>query len=569
MKLPSLKVFSALLLSGVLFAACGGLGKMAKYAETIEYNVDPNPLIVRGDSVALNISGKFPGKYFSKKAEVTLTPVLEYEGGQTAFDSVSFQGEAAAGNNTVIPYETGKSFTYSDKIAYKPAMKNSDVMLHITGRLGNKTKEFEPYKIAEGVITTPLLIMSDDIAIIAGDNFERVTSHDQYAVINYLVNSSYVRPGELRDSDIDSLQALLKEYGKNGNYTFKNAKIVSYASPEGEISLNENLAQERAESAQKAVSNILTRNKVNYEAGNFFQLMPKGEDWEGFKEKMQASNIQDKELILRILEMYPDKVKREQEIRNLAATYDEIAKEILPDLRRSQITLNYEIMGRTDDQITALAKGDNADSLTVEELLYAATLTEDMNEKYAIYEKTAQVYPDDYRAYNNMGVILFKRNELEDANDMFEKAFDMENNAVSLNNRAIVMRRNGGDRKEIYKMLSDATEAGDDVNYNLGVMDVQRGEYSSAIQNMKGKNTFNKALAQLLNGDNEAALNTLNNSPSADTAMGYYLKAVIGARMNNSSMVQENLSKAYALDASLRDMAADDLEFRNYQEQIK
>lgn len=562
-----MKALALVAIIGFATAACGGLGKMAKYAETITYDVQPNPLIVRGDSVELNINGNFPGKYFSKKAMVELTPTLTYAEGSTPYKMVSFQGEAAPGNATVIPYETGKSFSYNDKVAYKPEMRDSELMLNILGKQGSKEKAFDPYKLADGVITTPLLVQSDDMSIIAKDQFTRTTSHEAKAVINYLVNSSVVRPGELRDADMKALQTLLKDYGTNADYEFKGTTILAYASPEGEISLNENLAVERSESAKRSVSSLMKSNKVKFDDSKF-NLVPKGEDWVGFQEKMQASDIADKELILRILTMYSDVTKRESEIKNLAATYTEVAEKILPELRRSQITVNYDIVGRTDEEIIALARSANADSLTVEEMLYAATLTEDMNEQNAIYEKASQTYPDDYRAFNNMGVMKMKKNDMNGAKQLFETAQSKQDNTVSKNNLAVIQRLSG-DRKAAAAGYESAAGAGDEVNYNMGILDIMNGNYDSAIQNMKGYNTYNKALAQVLAGNNEAALATLNQSDDKDSAEGQYLKAIIGARMNDATMVSNSLKAAYALDASLKERAADDLEFRNFQNEIQ
>lgn len=567
MRLSNVKALALVAIIGFATAACGGLGKMAKYAETITYDVQPNPLIVRGDSVELNINGNFPGKYFSKKAMVELTPTLTYAEGSTPYKMVSFQGEAAPGNATVIPYETGKSFSYNDKVAYKPEMRDSELMLNILGKQGSKEKAFDPYKLADGVITTPLLVQSDDMSIIAKDQFTRTTSHEAKAVINYLVNSSVVRPGELRDADMKALQTLLKDYGTNADYEFKGTTILAYASPEGEISLNENLAVERSESAKRSVSSLMKSNKVKFDDSKF-NLVPKGEDWVGFQEKMQASDIADKELILRILTMYSDVTKRESEIKNLAATYTEVAEKILPELRRSQITVNYDIVGRTDEEIIALARSANADSLNVEEMLYAATLTEDMNEQNAIYEKASQTYPDDYRAFNNMGVMKMKKNDMNGAKQLFETAQSKQDNTVSKNNLAVIQRLSG-DRKAAAAGYESAAGAGDEVNYNMGILDIMNGNYDSAIQNMKGYNTYNKALAQVLAGNNEAALATLNQSDDKDSAEGQYLKAIIGARMNDATMVSNSLKAAYALDASLKERAADDLEFRNFQNEIQ
>lgn len=568
MKLSNVKALALMALAGIVLAACGGIGKMAKNAETVNYELDPNPLIVRGDSVELNVKGTFPAKYFSKKAMVELTPTLTYEGGPSTFEMAAFQGEDAPGNATVIPFETGKTVTYNDKIAYTPAMETSELMLNILGKQGNKEKEFAPMKLADGVITTPYLMMSDDMPIIAADKFQRVTSHEAEAIINYLVNSSTVRSSELRDEDMKALKDFIGEYADNEDYMFKGATIEAYASPEGEISINENLADERAESAKKAVANIMKRNKMEFDADAFFNLVPKGEDWEGFKELMEASDIEDKALILRILEMYSDVTKREEEIRNLAATYTEVAEKILPELRRSQITVNYDIMGRSDEEILALARSANADTLSLEEMLYAATLTEDMNEQFSFYKKASEVYPEDFRSFNNMGVIHLRKNELAPATSMFEKANGIQSNPVTNNNMGIIARLNG-DREGAMSMFEAAAGAGDEVNYNMGIIDIQNGDYTSAVQNMAGYNSFNKALAQVLMNNTDAAMKTLNDSAEKDSAMGQYLKAIIGARTNDANMVSGSLKAAYAIDNSLKEKAAKDLEFRNFQEEIK
>lgn len=568
MKHHNLKTIALIAIAGVFITACGGLGKMAKYADTITYDLEPNPLIVSGDSVEININGKFPGKYFNKKAMVEFTPKLEFEGGSAEYRTETFQGVDAPGNATVIPYESGKTFTYVDKIAYDPEMKDSDLMLHMKGILGNKSQDFEPYKLADGVITTPFMVMSDDKPVPGKDQFQQVTSHTAYAVINYLVNSSVVRPSELRTEDVKALDAYLKQNGTAVDHSFNSATIEAYASPEGEISLNENLASDRAKSAQRAVSNVMRKHKMKFDADAFFELKPKGEDWEGFKQKMKASDITDKELILRILEMYSDNTKREQEIRNLAATYEEIADKILPELRRSQITVSYEITGRTDEQIIALARSENADSLNVEEMLYAATLTDDMNEQFSIYEKTSQTYSDDYRAYNNMGVIHLMKNEVSQAETMFNKALEKEDRPEVHNNIGII-KRLGGDRQAAMKHLEKASGAGNEVNYNMGIIDIQNGKYASAIQNMAGFSTFNKSLAYVLSGNNDAAMSTLNESDEKDSAEGHYLKAVIAARSNDAATVSSSLKAAYAIDASLKEKAAEDLEFRNFQNEIK
>lgn len=558
MKVKNLKSLTCIALSGIVLASCGGLGKMDKYVESVTYDMSPSPLIVRGDSVAITINGKFPGEYFDKKAEVTLTPTLFHEGGETSFKSESFQGEDAAGNNTVVPYEEGMTFTYTDKIAYKDVYKNSDVKIKILGKRGNKTLEFAPYTIGKGVITTPYLLENDDMASLAGDNFERVTSHEQKAIINYLVNSPVVRSSELRDEDMKAMKEFIEEVGKNEALKVKQLDVLAYASPEGEISKNENLAKERAASASKAISNILKRNKISVDE-SFFNKIPKGEDWIGFKELMQQSNIKDKELILRILEMQKDLTTREKEIRNLAATFVEIEKKILPELRRSQMTLNYEIVGKSDEEIATLAKS-NASELNVEELLYAATLTDNEAEKLAIYQKAEELFPGDYRGANNVGYIYFQQGKLDEAEAKFNKSASIEESAEAHNNLGIIARLKG----ERAKAMEHFKKSGNDhAKYNMALVNVQNGDYRSAVNNFGGSKTVNTALAHALNGNATKAWSTVKDAEKS-SANDYYVAAVIAARANNAEAMVSNLRTAIEKDASYKNKALTDLEFRNY-----
>ncbi len=396
-----LKGLSLMSITLLALSGCGGIGKMNKYVENIKYTVDPNPLIVQGDSVAVTVNGNFPGKYFYKKAQVELTPTLTYTGGETPYKTAFFQGEKAVGNNTVIPYETGKAFSYTHKVAYTPSMSESQLMVKILGKQGKDGKKelaFTPVKIADGVITTPYLMMSDDKVLMAKDAFVRITDHTQDAVMNYLVNSSMVRPTELKDADLKAMIDFVKGTKTDPNIVLKSMAIDAWASPEGELSLNENLADERASSAKGWAKGELLRAKVDSaKADGFYALTPRGEDWDGFKKAMQSSTeVPDKELVLRVLEMYPDVTKREEEIRNMAATYKEIADHILPSLRRSEMKLNYQRVGKTDEQLTEMSR-TMPDSLNVEELLFAATLTTDLNEQLRIYNEAERVHPTDYR----------------------------------------------------------------------------------------------------------------------------------------------------------------------------
>jgi tetratricopeptide (TPR) repeat protein len=356
--------------------------------------------------------------------------------------------------------------------------------------------------------------------------------------------------------------------GKGKAYEFKGASISSYASPDGEMSMNANLAEERFTSSKNAMVNMAKDKKSPLPAAQpetFYTKQTTAEDWPGFQDLMAKSSIKDKDLILNVLRMYPDGEKREQEIKNISATYEEVARDILPQLRRSVITFNAVEYSRTDARILELAR-KSADSLSVEEILYAATLTTDMNEKLTFYRSAERMYPNDWRTSNNVGCILLQQNKLQDAKAQFDKAAKVSaNNPVIMNNQAICMRWMG-DRKGAKEMLMKAGAAGPEVNYNLGIIAVQDGKYADAVSNFGGTKDFNAALAQVLNGDLDGALRTLDASAEKESAMAYYLRAIVGARKGDAGMVTTNLSKACSKDASLKAKAAQDAEFQKFKD---
>lgn len=566
MKIRTIQKFLAICLTGAVLASCG-LGKMAKKAGEIKYDVLPNPLQVNGDRVEINITGKFPEKFFIKKATAEFTPILKYTNGETEYPEELFQGEDAAGNGKVVPYDKGSSFAYTQSVPYNADMEVSELFIKVIARKGSKEKEFDPIKVADGVITTPYLVLSDDKLLIGGDNFVRTTSHTEAATINYIVNRSEVRRSELKDEDMTAFSTFIGDAKDNKRIALKGMEVMAYASPEGEISLNENLADERAASAADAIKAIMNSNdQPEGKDEKFFKLVPKGEDWLGFKDLMQKSEIEDKDLILRILEMYADVNKREQEIKNLAATYVEVAETILPQLRRSNMTLNYDKVGKSDEEISQLAKTNNAE-LDQEELLYAASLTQDVNEQLGIYQAAETRFADDWRGVNNVGYCLMMQNKLRDGQKQFEKAKGLKDNAIIANNLGVCARLNG-DREKAEEMFAKGSSAGSEVAYNLGIVNIQNGDYEAAVGNMSGAETFNNALAKLLAGDAEGALRVMDTAPEKETAMGYYLKAVIGSRMNNLGLIKENLEAAINADASLKAKAKRDAEFLKYKDSL-
>ena len=529
----------------------------------LEYTVEPNPVEMHGDSVTITAHAIVPEKGLHKKAVAEITPILKWDGGEKAFAVKTIKGPDAAGNGEVVP-KAGKKVTYTGTVPYMPEMEVSQLHIHIKATKGNKVDEVTSDPIAPGVDITPYLLMGDDKAILGADQFQRVTMETQYAVVNYSKNNSNVRSGEYKDADYKAMQAFIKESAANPKVVPKTMDISAYASPEGELTLNNGLADERAASASKAIDKDFQKHTVAVTYNN----VGKGEDWAGFKEKVNATDNPDKDLIIRVLEMYPNssqEPQREAEIRNMAKTYRWLEDDILPQLRRSQMTLNYELQGKTDAELTALAKS-NFDSLKVEEALFAATLSNDMAEKLRIYKECERAFPGDWRGANNVGFIYMEQNKLNDAAAQFEKAKNIEATPVVHNNLGIVARLRG-DIAKAKDHYSQAAGAGNEVNYNKGIIEIKEGKYGQAVGNMGGFNTFNAALAQLLNGDSDAALRTIDGSDDKDSAYGNYLKAVIGAKTGNNELMINSLRAAVSKDGALKDKAKKDVVFDKYRTQ--
>jgi hypothetical protein len=570
MNTKSLRNLSLAVGTTALLVGCNGLGKMVKKQATITYDVKPNPLEMHGDSVVFTVTGKYPAKMFAKKATVTVTPVVKYAGGEKAMKPVILVGEKGTGSGQKISYEKGGTFSYtSEKFAYEPAMKVATVELRAQGAVKKKTKDFTPVKIADGTIVTPLLVRNDEKGIYAKDAFVKTTPVNQTANIYYLINKSDVRASEMKSDEIKNLDKFITENINNPWYEFKDINVSAYASPDGELSLNENLAKDRAKSGSKAVMGEFKKNKnkdqkFGKEEANY-KTQTTAEDWDGFKKLMEQSSIADKDLILRVLTMYQDGDQREKEIKNLSKTYTEVAEKILPKLRRSVLTVNVDKKSRTDEMITKLTT-TYPDSLSVEEMLYGATLTNDINTKVMIYTAAEKKYGTDWRTSNNLGVALLMNNKVAEAGEAISRAEKTANgNPIVMNNAGIIAAK-AGDRKKAMEYYEKANGAGTEVNYNKGIVNVRDGKYADAVGNFGSYKGFNKALAELLNGNAGAVPSTLDGSNEKDMAMAYYLKAVAAARNNNAAEANSNLKTAIEKDGSLKAAAKDDAEFIKLRE---
>jgi tetratricopeptide (TPR) repeat protein len=521
--------------------------------------------------VAFTVSGKYPAKLFAKKATVTLTPVIKYNGGgEKTLEPVTLLGEKAVGNGQKIGYEKGGSYSKSFRTAYEPGMKNAILEVRAAGAVKKKTKEFKAVKLADGTIVTPLLVRNDEKGIFAKDAFVKTTPMNQVTHIYYVINQSNVRPAEMKSEEMKNVSKFIMANLHNTMwYDFKGIDVSAYASPDGETSKNENLAQDRAKTATTAmVGEFKKHEKKDITFGKSkeqYKVVTTREDWEGFKSMMEASTMKDKDLILRVLTMYSDPEQRRKEIKNLSETYKELKDQVLPKLRRAEISIMVDKKSRTDEMITRLANS-NPDSLSIEELLYGATLTTDVNTKMNIYKSAEKFYANDWRAANNLGVTYLMTNKTDDAKAAFERAAKNANgNAIVSNNQGIIYAK-AGDRRTAMDYYKKASGAGSEVNYNMGIVNVRDGKYADAVSNFGNYKGFNLALAQLLNGNGESVGATLDASNEKDMALSYYLRAIAAARKGDSAAGMSNLKTAIEKDGSLKAMAKDDCEFLKWRD---
>lgn len=558
--------FGTLLLAALIMSSCSGLKKMKKNAHTIRYEVTPGVIEMHGDKVDITIDARFPEKYFNKNVTVVATPVLKFEGGEKPFKTITLQGEKVEANNKVINFQSGGKFSYKATLPYSNDMKVSDLVLKLEATKKGKKLAFDPMKVADGVIATPLLVNNEGAkTILAKDNFKRIIPESYSADIHYLINSKLVRGSEMKSEDVKKLIDAIVAANEKENYKLRGFDISAYASPDGELDLNSDLAGNRATTAKKFMTGEM--KKVEVEQGTdegFYKSKSTAEDWEGFKELIGESNIQDKDIILRVLSMYSDPVVREREIKNIAAAYKVLADEVLPKLRRSVLTVNVDVIGKTDEELLTLAISEPT-ALKLEELLYSGTLTDDVSKQNAIYKAVTNQFPKCYRGFNDYGFTLVEMNKADEAKRAFEQANKLyPDSKLVLNNLGAVALINE-DYKKAEGYFMSAKGAGKQVDNNIGIINIKSGDYKKAIKGFGSSCDFNAALAKVLSGDNNGALKTLD-CVEDQNAMVFYLRAIVGARMQDSNMVMSNLEKAFTKDASLKSYAKTDMEFGKYYE---
>jgi tetratricopeptide (TPR) repeat protein len=551
-----------LILAAAVMTSCSGLNKMKKNSNLIKYEVTPKVLETHAGVINVTIKGTFPAKYFDKKTTVTATPVLTYAGGETAFDKVQvLQGESVQANNKVIT-TSGGDFTYTSTIPYKDAMKISELVLRVKAVRGTKSLDFDPVKLADGVIATSTLVEKEGKPIMMKDNYVRIIPEVQAADINYLINKSDIRSSELKAEDIALLKAYIKTVSTDPDRQLKGAVVSSYASPDGKFDLNQKLSGNRGTSADKFIKKEFVKIEASKTAG-FFDEKTTAEDWDGFKTEVEKSTIQDKELILRVLSMYADPEVREKEIKNMAAAFEALKTDILPRLRRSKMMVNTDKIGRSDEQILAQFKADPK-VLNLEELLYSATLTKDLNEQLKSYQAAAENSPKCIRAQNNIGYTYMALGKTDQAIAAFETAKAIQNNDVVKNNLGFGSLVKG-DLVKAEEYFNSMTAATAESKWGLGVIAITKGEYDKAVNYFGTEPCFNLALAQLLKGDiNKAKLTLDSMKELCKCGKPSYLKAVIGARLDDRNYMLNNLREAIGFKAVWKAYAKTDLEFAKY-----
>jgi tetratricopeptide (TPR) repeat protein len=560
--MKKLRSYFILVLAAVLMTGCSGLNKMKKNAGLIKYEVTPKVLETHAGVVTVTIKGIFPASYFDKKTTLTATPVLTYTGGETPFEKVQVvQGESVQANNQVITYNGG-NFTYTATVPYKDAMKVSQLVLRAKAVRGTKSLDFDPVKLADGVIATSTLVEKHGKTISMKDNFVRIVPESQKADINYVINKYDIRPTELKAEDIVLLKEYIKSVSTDPNRQFKAASISSYASPDGKFDLNEKLSVNRGGSADKFIKKEFEKVEAA-KASGFFNEKTTAEDWDGFKTEVQNSTMQDKDLILRVLSMYSDPDVREKEIKNMSAAFEVLKTDILPRLRRSNMIIDVDKVGRSDEQILAQAKSDPK-VLSLEEMLYAGTLTTDANEQLKFFQAAAEAYPKCIRAANNIGVAYMALGKTDEAIAAFEKAKTIENNDVVKNNLGFGSLVKG-DLVKAEGYWTSMTAATSESKWGLGVIAITKGKYDDAVNFFGTEPCFNNALALVLKGDvNKAKVMLDGMKEMCKCGKPSYLKAIIGARLDNRDYMLNGLREAIGFVPDWKAYAKTDLELAKY-----
>lgn len=534
--------------------SCSKLGPLA----ADNFNVTPTPLEAVSNQVSATINGRFPAKYMKKKAVITVTPVLRYENGETVGVGQTFQGQKVMGNQQTVNYKNGGSFVIRNNFNYTDAMAKSDLYLVFDGRIGKRVQNIPAVKIGHGILATSTLInrtVQNANTAVGHNAYQKDIQKKQEASILYLINQAKVRSSQVKSQSVQEFVQMLQNIkADQKGLALGNVEVSAFASPDGKYEFNSKLAQKRENTSAKYVQKQLKDLDIDATLDTKYTA----EDWEGFKKLVEQSNIQDKDVILRVLSMYKDPEERDKQIRNLSAAFRELADGILPELRRARLTINYTVVGRTDSEI-AQQFADNAEVLPLEEILYYAQITPSEKEQKRIYAEAARLYKNDWRAFNNLGMEAFHEGNFEQAQAYFASAAAIQADATELNaNRALLALAQG----HVQEAERFAGKAAGAPNYNeiLGNIAIAKGQYEKAVQLLEGINSNSAALADILTKNYAAAQEVLDKVATPDATTSY-LRAILAARTNNSQAAKQYLKQAFEKNPQLRARADKDIEF--------
>jgi len=550
-------------LGAIAFSSCSNPEKMKEFEAQMSMKVSPEMLVAKADTVEATITVTFPAKYFHKKATVEFTPVLKYDGGEFVCDPKLLQGESVKGTNTVIRYEAGGSYTQTVKIPFKDVMRSSTLEMRKKLIVGDKNITWGDNKIADGVIATYKLVEVDTKVIAMTQNsYVKSISDSKMAQILFQINRDVINDKEVKKEDIKAIEDYIANAKKDSTMQLKEIGISAYASPDGPMTLNEKLSKGRGSNSAKYLEKYFKKSKVKG-VDSLYKVTTTAEDWDGFKTLMEQSNIQDKDLVLRVLSMYSDPAVREKEIKNISKAFKIIAEQILPQLRRAKFAASVEKMNLNDDQLKALDAANKIDSLSLEQLIYTAGIVTDKAQKTALYNMAETKYPTDIRAFNNLGVMAFNDGNMDEAKAQFTKglAINKDNSVVKNNMGAILLKQGNVDAAE--KMFTEAADAGKEVRYNLGIVSIMKGKYEPATDYFGGSDSFNQGLALYLVNKADESKRILD---KVDSGKSFYLKAVIAARQGNEADVLNNMRTSVGKDASLKAYAMKDMEFKSFMQ---
>lgn len=551
------KTFYAVLITAValLAASCGSLKPLSQS----NFNATPSPLETVGNEVVVTVNGTFPERWFDKNATVKLTPVLRYAGHRESYASAqTYQGENVSGNAVEIPYRRGGNFNMTFRFPFQPEMLSSELFIRFDAKIKNKSIKLPEVKVADGILATSALATAQTtMPSVADDGFQRIIKQTQDANIHFVIQQANLRSSELNKQDMRSWQKRVQDAFNDPRQKL-DIEISAYASPDGGLSLNEKLAAEREKNTSEYLQAELKKRNITSEVNARYTA----QDWEGFRRLLEASHLQDKELVLRVLSMYPDPETREREIKNISFVYSDLASNILPQLRRSRITANIEIIGKSDEEIMEFWRNEPK-KLSVEELLYASTLTDNDADKERIYQYVTVHFPQDYRGWNNMAAAYYMRGEYANAKQALDRAALVSPKApeVSVNKALFSMME--GDTKSAGELLGAASGARS-LDAAMGLLYLMQGDYNRAVDVFGDTKSNNAALAQLLTKNYSVAENTLKAIQAPD-AQTYYLMAVVGSRTDNFSNAIANLRSAVTMDRKMAERARNDLEFAKYR----